>query len=41
MAAFVAVGFKRQGVFIAKGSIIQVAIVGMLIGYIGILQNMT
>ena len=41
MAAFVAVGFKRQGVFIAKGSIIQVAIVGMLIGYIGILQNMS
>ncbi len=41
MAAFVAVGFKRQGVFIAKGSIIQVAIVDMLIGSISLLQNMS
>ena len=36
-AAFVAVGFKKQGVLVVQNTAIQVAIVGMLIGFIGIL----
>mgnify|MGYP001165674547 CR=1 FL=1 len=40
-AAFVAVGFKKQGVLVVQNTAIQVAIVGMLIGFIGILQNMS
>ena len=39
IAAFVAVGFKRSGVIVARDTVIQVSIVGMLIGYMGIIQS--
>ncbi len=41
LASFVAVGFKRQGILVVADIAIQVSIVGMLIGYVGILQNMS
>ena len=41
LASFVAVGFKRQGILVVADVAIQVSIVGMLIGYVGILQNMS
>ena len=40
-AAFVAQGFKIQGIQVVRDIAIQVAIVGMLIGLVGILQNMS
>ena len=40
-AAFVAQGFKKQGIQVVRDISIQVAIVGMLIGFVGILQNMS
>ena len=41
LAAFVAQGFKIQGIQVVRDIVIQVAIVGMLIGFVGILQNMS
>ena len=41
LASFVVVGFKRQGILVVADIAIQVSIVGMLIGYVGILQNMS
>ena len=41
LASFVAVGFKRQGILVVADIAVQVSIVGMLIGYVGILQNMS
>tara|TARA_X000000950_G_C13872700_1_gene643587 strand:+ start:350 stop:1147 length:798 start_codon:yes stop_codon:yes gene_type:complete len=41
LASFVAVGFKRQGILVVADIALQVSIVGMLIGYVGILQNMS
>ena len=40
-AAFAAVGFKEQGVLIVREIAVQVGIVGMLIGFVGILQNVS
>ena len=41
LASFVAVGFIRQGILVVADIALQVSIVGMLIGYVGILQNMS
>ena len=40
-AAFVAQGFKKQGIQVVRDISMQVAIVGMLIGLVGILQNVS
>ena len=41
LASFVAVGFKRQGILVVADIALQVAIIGMLIGSVGLLQNMS
>ena len=41
IASFVAVGFKRQGISVVADIALQVAIIGMLIGSVGLLQNMS
>ncbi|MDC3124228.1 hypothetical protein OBB00_05890 [Gammaproteobacteria bacterium] len=41
LAAFVAVGFKRHGTLVVADIALQTAIIGMLIGSVGLLQNMS
>ena len=41
LASFVAVGFKRQGILVVADIALQVAIIGMLIGSVGLLQAMS
>jgi len=41
LASFVAVGVKRQGILVVADIALQVAIIGMLIGSVGLLQNMS
>ena len=41
LASFVAVGFKKQGILVVADIALQVAIIGMLIGTVGLLQVMS